>query len=142
MSIIYLDTNIFIYSSDKSSKYFSECVDFIRYCQKNKIKLSTSTETFQEIIHLAKNTKQLEAGLKIARRVIKLVDDIYNINKDTIQIFLEETKKYPGLESRDIIHLAVCIENKIDKIISFDRKFKSVKRVTVVTPADFYQKPD
>lgn len=137
MNSLYLDTNIFIYLADKSSIFYKDCLDFINFCQNKKIIITTSTETIQEIIHYAKNTKQLPKGLTVARSALKLVDEIFTINKKTIEIYLEQTEKYPSRTSRDIIHLSVCMENRLDKIITFDKDFKLFKKLKTFQPQEF-----
>lgn len=134
---LYLDTNIFIYLADKSSSFNKSCRQLIKYLQKNHIRINTSTETFQEIIHYAKNTKQLSTGITIAEKLLQLVDGIYSVDKTTIEIYLEYVKKYENAKSRDIIHLSVCLENNIGEIISLDKEFKQFKEVKTLTPEEF-----
>lgn len=134
----YLDTNIFIYLADKSSLFNKSCVKLIKYFQKHNIRINTSTETFQEIIHYSKNTKQLESGIILAEKVLNLIDGIYSIDKETINIYLEFVKKYRSIKSRDIIHLSVCVENKINTIITLDKEFKQFKEIKTLTPEEFF----
>ncbi len=131
---LYLDTNIFIYLADNSSQFNKSCRDLIKFCQKHKIRIITSTETFQEIIHYAKNTKQLTSGIIIAEKVLLLTDGIYSIDKKTIEVYLKQVRKYPSAKSRDLIHLAVCLENGIAEIVTFDKDFKQFKEIRTITP--------
>lgn len=140
MNSLYLDTNVFIYLSDKESPFYHDCLKLITYCHKNQIPLLTSTETIQEIIHLAKNTKQLEKGIKVAQKTLQLVSEILAITKTTIEIYLVNISKYPTATSRDVIHAAVCQENRIDKLISFDRDFKRFKELSTFTPLSILKK--
>lgn len=136
MSSFYLDTNIFIYLSDKTSPFHKACFDLVNYCQANKILISTSTETIQEIIHFTKNTKQLPIGFEVSKKALELVDELYSINRSTIDIYLEQVEIYKKAKSRDLIHLSVCIENKLDKIITYDRDFKGFKKLKALRPEE------
>ncbi|MBI2020712.1 type II toxin-antitoxin system VapC family toxin [Candidatus Daviesbacteria bacterium] len=136
MSSLYLDTNIFIYLADKNSPYHKSCQALINYCQDKKILIATSTETIQEIIHYAKNTKQLKVGLKVAKKVLELIDQLYSIDENTIKIYLEKVELYKNAKSRDIIHLGVCLRNKLDTIITYDKEFKSFKEIKVLPPQE------
>ena len=136
MKSLYLDTNIFIYLSDKHSPFYNNCLKLINYSEDKGIFLSTSTETIQEIIHYSKNTKQLPQGLELSKNVLLLIDTLYPINKTTIDIYLKQAEIYPSLESRDLIHLSVCTENKVDLIASYDKKFKTFKGVSVKLPEE------
>ena len=137
MNNLYLDANIFIYLSDKFSIYHKDCNSFINYCQNHNILISTSCETIQEIIHYAKNTKQLPTGLLVAKNVLELVDIIYSINRITVEIYLEQAEIYIGSTSRDLLHLSVCIENKLDKIITYDSDFNAFKGIKALKPQAF-----
>lgn len=130
----YLDTNFFLYSSNTDSPFYQECLQLVNFCQERDILLSTSAETFQEIIHYSQNIKQLSFGLKTAVEVFKIVDKVYPINKETIERFLNLIEQYSNRKSRDVLHLSVCVENKIDYLITLDRDFKKFKEVRVLKP--------
>lgn len=136
MKSLYLDTNIFIYLSDKNSPFYPACTKLINYCEDHDISLSTSTETVQEIIHYTKTTKQLELGLEVAKKSLLLVDTLYPVNKTTIEIYLKQAEMYRSLESRDLIHLSVCAENRLSLIVSYDKKFKTFRGMTVKLPEE------
>ncbi len=136
MNNLYLDTNFFLYLSDKSSPYYSSCFKFIKFCKKEKIVLLTSVETIQEIIHYSKNINQLEKGLKVAKETLSLVSEILAIDQHTIDTYLRYGSVYKSASSRDLIHLAVCLENKISKLVTFDADFKKFKEITVLQPRD------
>lgn len=136
MNNLYLDTNFFLYLSDSSSTFYQECFRLVKHCKKNKIPLVTSTETIQEIIHFTKNTKQLEKGIKVAQKTLQLISEILPVNKRTIEIYLEKSSIYKTSSSRDLIHLAVCLENKIDKIVTFDKDFTRFKEIKILRPQD------
>ena len=134
MNNLYLDTNFFLYLSEFSSPFYQECFQLIKYCKVNKITLVTSTETIQEIIHFTKNTKQLEKGLQTAQKTLELVNEILPINQITIEIYLKKAAIYKTSSSRDLIHLAVCLENKIKNLITFDKDFEKFKELEILQP--------
>lgn len=134
MNSLYLDTNFFIYLSDKISPFYKTVTKFLKNCSENNIPVVTSAETVQEIIHLAKNTKQLDKGLKMAKKCLKIVDTLLPIDKNVINIYLKYASVYRNSDSRDLIHLAVCVENKIDKIVTFDADFAKFKEIKILMP--------
>ena len=131
MNRLYFDTNFFLYLSDKSSPFRQRCTKFIKYCKEEKILISTSAETIQEIIHYTKNIKQSEQGLKAAKKTLNLLDEFIAIDKSIINTYLKCASVYKNAGSRDLIHLAVCIENKIDKIVTFDQDFAKFKEIKI-----------
>lgn len=136
MNNLYLDTNFFLYLADKSSHFYPICKRFIKYCQKENILISTSAETIQEIIHYTKNIKQLEKGLKAAKKTLDIIDELLPVTKETINAYLRFTLKYKNASSRDLIHMATCAENKIEKVVTFDRDFSKFKEVKIFQPQD------
>lgn len=136
MNNFYLDTNFFIYLADKSSPFHLICKKFIRYCQKENILIATSTETIQEIIHYTKNTKQLPLGLKASKKALSIINELISVTGSTIGLYLGFVSKYKSATSRDLIHLAVGLENKVDKIVTFDRDFAKFKEIKILNPQD------
>lgn len=136
MNNLYLDTNFFIYLSDTSSPFHLPCLRLVRYCNKNKILTSTSTETIQEIIHLAKNTKQLDKGLLVSQKTLQLVHELLPVGKATIGIYLKKAGVHRAAKSRDLIHLAVCLENKIEKIVTYDKEFRTFAGIKALQPQE------
>ncbi|MBI2594024.1 type II toxin-antitoxin system VapC family toxin [Candidatus Daviesbacteria bacterium] len=133
---IYIDTNIFIYLSKPKSPFYKDCIDIIRHCKTHKILISTSVETIQEIIHYSKNIKQPLAGVAIARNILKLVNRFYPITESTVLLYLDQAEIYQTSGSRDLLHYVVCLENKIDSIITLDKDFKKFKEVEILKPEE------
>lgn len=140
MNSIYIDTNIFLYISNKDFSYYLQSVELIKYLKKNKVLISTSTETIQEIVYVALKTKKLNYGLKTIEKVFEIIDELLSINKKTINIYLNSVVKHPTSDSRDSLHLAACIENNIKTIITYDHGFKKFKEIKALTPKEFLAK--
>ena len=136
MNSLYLDTNFFIYISDASSLFYRNCLGLIKYASSNHINLVTSAETIQEIIHVSKRAKRLAKGLKTARIAVQLTNELLPISKEVILNYLKYVSIYKSAPSRDLIHLAVCLENKIDKIVTFDKDFSKFKELKILSPEE------
>lgn len=80
---------------------------------------------------------QLDKGLKMAKKCLKIVSTILPVNKEAIGIYLKYASVYKSAGSRDLIHLAVCLENKIDKIATFDKDFTKFKELKILNPNQF-----
>jgi len=137
MNTVYWDTNVFIYQSTPESPYFKECLDFVGCCQERKIFIETSVETIQEIVHVAQKQKLPHLGLQISKKAIQLTNKLYPVTEITIQKFLSLADEYPSITSRDLIHVAVCLENNISTIITYDKEFKTVEQIRSLTPKEF-----
>ena len=137
---IYFDTNIFIYLSKANSVYFLQVKNLIQYCLNSNIKIVTSVETIQEIIHFSINTKNLPFGFETANKTLDLVDELYILDRKTIENYLILVNKYKNRESRDFIHLASCLNQKVNTIITYDHGFKKFKEIKSLTPKEFLAK--
>lgn len=137
MMNLYLDTNFFLYISKKGSPFYKDCLALIKHCSKNQIKLYTSCETIQEVIHLAKNTKTLPQGIQISKKTIALTNELTPLTREVINIYLGFVEKYKSATSRDLVHLASCVENKIGIIITHDSDFRKFKEVKALKPEEF-----
>ncbi len=137
---VYIDTNVFIYLSDKKSSFYLVSSKLIEYLKKHNILIFTSVETIQEIIHFSQNTKQLSYGIKTSEKILETISQILEINQKIILNYIKLVKIYKNIESRDILHLAVSLENKVDLIISHDKDFKKFKELKTLTPKEFLAK--
>lgn len=136
----YLDTNIFIYRVDKQSPYWSSCKKLLNLKRAGNTKFVTSTETIQEIIHYCILQKKTDVGLRIAHDVINAVDVIIPINIEIVDTYLALVKQYQKekrLQSRDYIHAATCIVNKLDGMISYDQALNKIYEIKVLTAEQY-----
>lgn len=143
MTQVYLDTNIYIYLSQKHSSFNKICRLLIKNCKQKNIILATSVETIQEIIHYSKIHHQLSVGIEVAKRILQITDSLLNVEKEIIEKYLFLTQKYSRhkrIDSRDIIHLSVSISNNIETIITYDKGFKKFKEIESLTPEEFFAK--
>ena len=135
--MIYLDTNIFIYSADKESPKYHRCLSFFEVSSKNGIELTTSTETIQEVIYLSQNTKQLHKGLFIVQHLREMVHSLLSVDNEVIENYLRLVKKHPIIKSRDSMQAATAITNNVGIIITYDKDFKKFKEIKAQTPEEF-----
>lgn len=137
MNSVYIDTNIFLYISNENSSFYSESIQLIKYLGKNNLLILTSTETIQEIVYVALKTRKLGYGLKTIEKVFEIIDELLSVNKKTVNYYLNLVAKHPASDSRDSLHVATCIENKIPIIITYDHGFKKFKEIKSLTPKEF-----
>jgi len=142
MNSVYIDTNVFLYLSNKTSAFYFDSVELIKYLKNNKVLIFSSTETIQEIVHVALKIKKLSYGLKIIEKVFEIIDELLPINSKTINIYLNLVAKHPTNDSRDSLHTSVYIENTIETIITYDHGFRKFKEVKSLTPKEFIMLKD
>jgi len=140
MKSVYIDTNLFLYLSEKKSSFYLESVELIRHLKNDRTLILTSSESIQEIVYVSQKMKKLSYGLKTIEKVFEVIDELLSINKKTINYYLDLVIKHSTSDSRDSLHVATCIENKIGTIITYDHGFKKFKEIKVFTPQEFLNK--
>lgn len=132
--MIYLDTNIFLYASDRESIHFKSCEKLLKAIALGNIEATTSNETIQEIMHYFRFLKKDQSGLQICRGLLKLIPEPLESTNAIIDQFLNFFPKYPKPQSRDLFHLAVCVANDIGRLCTYDRQYQKFAEVKVVEP--------
>jgi predicted nucleic acid-binding protein len=136
MTNLYIDTNFFIYLATPSSSFHKDCSKLVFFAKEKKINLVTSAETIQEIIYFTKNIKQLDKGLEIANEIMTSPTEILPVTQSIIKRYLEFVHIYKSATSSDLIHLASCIENSLNIIVTFDKDFQKFKEIKAVEPKE------
>lgn len=129
-----LDTNFLIYLYDESSLFHHKSqlilIDLIN--NNNQLFLTHQIieefiHTFLQILKLAKKTKiykNLRSSLDKINSIPNLTFTSPNLNMATTNKVVNLMEKY-GLTSLDAYLLQIILENKIDGLISFDKKLNN-----------------
>lgn len=129
----YIDTNVFIYLADTTSKYSQLCSDFFNRSREKGDLLFASIETIQEIIYVGQKLKMVKQYLKLARYVKNLVDIILPLSTEVLSIYFKLVDKYKNIPSSDLIHASIMHVNGIKRIVTFDKDFSKIEEVEVVS---------
>lgn len=129
---LYLDTNVFLYAIDNKSKFYSSASSLLTLVENGTLVATTSIETFQEIIHLAKKQKKIKNGISICRLIYQLIPNPIPIDNTILKIFLQIVEKYTSLESRDCLHLAACLSTNVNILITEDLHLKKIKEKNLI----------
>lgn len=128
-AMIYLDTNIFVYSAINKNEKGIECIALLTKLIKNDETACTSVLTWDEIVHSIWKKEGKELALEEGRKFTSLPNIILlNVTNKIIQKAQELLEKY-NLKPRDAIHAATAILNKCEFIASDDPDFDKVKEL-------------
>lgn len=87
--------------------------------------LCTSSEVLQELLHAylpVQRIQTLDAALHLAQ---ECVAEIWSVEADDVMLARALVDKHPGLDARDLLHLASCQRRGVQNIISFDRALQT-----------------
>lgn len=124
--MIFLDSNVPVYLVGAPHKNrdlaFAALDRFVRSGER----LVTSAEVMQELLHLYTHRRAAEA-LQHALNVLKgLADEVYPIEAEDVERAQGVLRAYPGLSSRDALHVAVMQRREVTRILSYDQDFDRV----------------
>lgn len=95
-----------------------------------------SAEVVQEILHRFLAIRRPEIGARMARDALDLFAPVSPLTHGVMDRMPELVIRYPALAARDLVHVATCLEEGIDVIVSPDRGLDAVHEVTRVSPDD------
>ena len=135
--MLYIDSNIFIYPiiyNETTILESKNCKNFLLKVASGEVEAYTSLITWDEITWIVRRILGVEASVNQGRKFLKFPNlKILGIRKTTILKAQEIMEKYK-LKSRDAIHAATAIENKITTIVSYDRDFESIGELRRIEP--------
>jgi len=127
--MIYLDTNIFVYSAINRSEKGKVCIKLLTELIKNNETACTSVLTWDEIVHAIWKKEGKELALEEGRKFFNLPNIILiDATNDIIQNAQELMEKY-NLKPRDAIHASTAIISKCTHLASDDTDFDKVKEL-------------
>ena len=137
MMKVFIDTNIPMYAAGKEHPLKDGCVKTLGAVASGDLEAYTDTEVFQEILYHYYHISQIDVGFQVFDLFSTIMNGIVLpvTHRDVNQARLfAESKSAAGLSPRDLIHLAVMINNGIDTIATTDRAFTRVDTVKVYSP--------
>lgn len=134
---VFIDTNIPMYAAGKEHPLKKSCLFILESIAKGEMEAFTDTEVLQEILYRYFNINERETGLKIFDLFATIMDgSILPVrHSDIMQArLLAEKEAADNLSPRDLIHLAVMLNNGIKHIITADRGFAGIPGIEVIIP--------
>lgn len=119
--MIFVDTNVFMYAVGGAHPLRDPARAFFRDARRERAPLCTSAEVLQELMHAYLRAGRVEALDAAWSLVARAGLDIWALEPDDVELARQLTDSYPGLEPRDLCHLASCRRRGVSEIRTFDR---------------------
>ena len=119
--MIFLDANVFVHYVGREHRLRDQARARLERLLERHERLVTSAEVLQEILHYYLRNQRLRALDDAFTLVENCVDEIWSVDEIDIQTARNLIPRYPGLEARDLVHLACCIRRKPRELMTFDR---------------------
>jgi uncharacterized protein len=133
--LILIDANIFMYAAGKESPQREPCQRFLEDLVTGRgPSACTNAEVLQEILHRYRTLKVPEIGFRMVDAILHLGIPVLGITDRSMAEACRLLAEYPGLSTRDGVHLGVMREQGIETILSYDRGFSAVSWVRRLEP--------
>ena len=132
--LIFLDSNIPMYALGRIHPYQEPCRRILHAIGTGEIDAATSAEVHQEILHRYLSLHLGQMAIAVSERFEEAVPNILAVTIPDIRRARELSVTYGRLPARDLIHVAVMLNNRITTIASADRHFDQVAEIVRLDP--------
>lgn len=131
-----VDSNVFLYARGKEHPYREPCREVVRAAARREIVLEASVEVAQEYAHvlLRRGVDRAAALDEVAE--VRGLCRLHAFDGDVLAEALTLLRRYGTLGVRDAVHAATALHVGLSSIVSADRAFDAIAKVTRVDPAD------
>lgn len=131
-----LDAAVFMYAGGAAHPLRAPCQVLLQRAKEGTFSATTSAEVVQEILHRYVAVHRTAIGIAMAREALALFRPVLSLTDSTIRRVPDLVQRYPALSARDLVHVATCIEEGIDTIVSPDRGFDHVAEIRRLDPVE------
>jgi predicted nucleic acid-binding protein len=124
-----LDSNVFIYAALNAEDYGSKARSLLQRIRQGEEQAETSALTIDEILWTIKKHRNLEDALSAGEAFLNFPNlELTWVTGELVGSALTLVRKY-HLNTRDAIHAATAIKEKVDYIVSTDPHFDKIKEL-------------
>jgi predicted nucleic acid-binding protein len=132
---VFIDTAVFMYAGGQDHPLREPCQAILRKVTAGTLEAVTSVEVVQEILHRFIAIRRPRTGAAMAIDVLSTFAPLLPVTHAVVERLPDLVERYPHLTARDLIHVATCLEEDIDSVVSPDRGFDDVSEITRIDPA-------
>lgn len=127
--MILLDSNVPMYLVGADHPNKTRAGTVLRQLIRERARLVTDVEVFQEILHRYTAIRRPEA-IKPAWQLLEtVIDEVHSIEMTDVERARQLIARTEGLSARDALHGAIMQRHEITQVFSFDRGFDVLEGV-------------
>lgn len=134
--VVLLDVSVPMYAAGRAHPLKEACAWVMTEVAARRLVAAIDTEIVQEILSRYGALQEWRLAVTMATDLLTLVPTVYPVRATearlTIELFAEYAPR--GVTARDLVHVAVMMNNGLRHIISTDRHFDSVSDITRLDP--------
>jgi len=121
--VIFVDSSIPMYLVGAAHAHKDEAGRRLEELVSARERLVTDAEVLQEILHRYVAINRPDAIQPAFDALLGVVDDVFPVDRPTVERAKQIVLGHKGLSARDAIHLAAMQTYDVRRILSFDRGF-------------------
>lgn len=133
----FLDAAVFMYTVGREHPLREPCRAVVRQVRDGTLDAATSVEVVQEIHRRYRLVRRPDVGRALAQDVMDMFAPVLPVTHAVMRLVPMLGDRYPRLDSRDLVHVATCIVEGIDTIITPDTGFDQVTEIRRIDPREF-----
>jgi hypothetical protein len=133
--LAFVDTNVIAYALGTPHRYREPCREVLVLAARQRHMFCSSAEVMQELLHIGVRRGDLAYAERGVETISSACGMLESVSSDDIVSAIRLVS--PGLEGRDLVHLAVMQRIGCNQIISTDRAFDAAPGITRLDPLDF-----
>lgn len=136
MPTVFVDTAVIMYAAGREHPLRSACLAVMDAVNAGEIDGVISAEVVQEIVHRYLSTRQPDVGREMATHALDMFAPVLPVTDAVMRRVVDLVEQYRTVRARDIVHVATCLEQGIDTIVSPDTHFDDISEITRIEPND------
>jgi predicted nucleic acid-binding protein len=133
----FVDAAIFMYTIGAEHPLKAPCRAVIRQIKEGRVDATTSVEVVQEILHRYRSVGRPDLARALSQDVMDTFAPLLPVTHAVMRRVSVLVDRYPSLSSRDLVHVATCIIEGIETIITPDAGFDQVTEIRRIDPREF-----
>ena len=132
---MFIDANVFVSAWLGRDRRAQRCQEFIEKVELGEQRASTSVLVFDEVLHkLETHTGDREKSAAVIKKLSAIPYlKVYEVTPRQLNASLVIFTEYK-MSPRDSLHVSTMLENGVEKILSYDKDFDSVKGIKRIEP--------
>lgn len=135
--MIYIDSNILIFARLDDKMIGNICKAVMEKLDDGKFAGATSLLTIDEVVWEVKKKLGYKEGIQYGKLLLGSAINLLPVEERDVAKSFELMEH--GLDPRDAIHAATCLNYRIFSILTTDPDFKKVKELEAIAPAGFLE---
>lgn len=138
--VAFIDDNLPIYAAGREHPYKAPCAQVLHLVAGNPERFITNAEVIQELLHHYLASGRWTLGQEVVNSFAELMHgQIEAVYADDILLAANLADRSPGLNARDLVHVAVMQRLEVRRVISADRDFDRVEGIERLDPLQLHQ---